>query len=281
MGAGADLGANLAGSITGSIDKALLCVKKPAAANVSRGIADRVMRLNSVSNVDLQARLAAAQGSRKNIVSSFSAVMDIAKPAGYHVIQVKYNPSKISLSAAGGSFMEAGAGGAGTNTLTQITMPTQTVMRVELVFDDENHPDAFLWEKYTNLTAGALVSDAAALGKTIMGKEYSVQAQIEGMIALLSQSETRQVVFYWSDLSYAGEVTSVEAKYTMFNPQGNPIRGIVTLSIQQGGEDEPQSGVYWDKAFDTLFVDEKNRAAQAMDRFSGALDSMGSIINRR
>lgn len=281
MGVGLDLGANLLGSITGSIDKALLCVKKPVAANVSRGIADRVTRLSSMNNVDLQARLIAAQGTRTNIVSSFNTVMSVAKPAGYQVIQVKYNPSKISLSAAGGSFMEAGAGGAGTNTLTQVTMPTQTVMQVELLFDDENHPDAFMWEKYTNLTAGALVSDAAALAKTIMGRGYSVQAQIEGMIALLSQSETRQVVFYWSDLCYAGEVTAVGAKYTMFNPQGNPIRGTVTLSIQQGGVDELASASYWDKAFDRLFVDEQSKAAQAMGRFSNALDSMGNIINRR
>lgn len=270
---------NLVGSVTGSIDKALLCVKKPAPATTAPGLINRVMQLNSVSNVDLQARLAVAQGNRRNIVSSFAAVQGIAKTSGYHVIQVKYNPSKIGISAAGGSFMEAGAGGAGTNTLTQVTMPTQTVMRVELVFDDENHPDAFMWEKYTNLTAGALVSDASALAKTVMGRGYSVQAQIEGMIALLSQSETRQVVFYWSDLSYAGEVTSVDAKYTMFNPQGNPIRGNVTLSIQQGGEDA--TGEYWDKAFEKLFVSTQSKAAAAMGSFSNALDSMGNIINRR
>lgn len=266
---------NIAGSITGSIDKALLCVKKPALPSVSAGIVNQVMRLNSLSNVDLQARLAVAQQNRKNIVSSFTSVQTIAKAGGYHVLQVKYNPSTIGMSAYGGSFMEPGAGGAGTNTLTQVTMPTQTFMQVELLFDDENHPDAFMWEKFTNVTAGALVSDTAAIAKTVMGKGYSVQAQIEGMIALLSQSETRQVVFYWSDLCYAGEVTAVNAKYTMFNPQGNPIRGSVTLSIQQGDVDADGSGgEYWDKAFEELF---KNG-----DFNAGSLaNSVGSIVNLR
>lgn len=266
---------NLAGSITGSIDKALLCVKKPAPASVAPGLVNRVMRLNSMSNVDLQASLAAAQKNRKNIVSSFASVQGIAKTGGYHVLQVKYNPSTIGINAFGGSFMEPGAGGAGANTLAQVTMPTQTVMQVELIFDDENHPDAFMWEKYTNITAGAVVSDTAAITKTIMGRSYSVQAEIEGMIALLSQSESRQVVFYWSDLCYAGEVTAVNAKYTMFNPQGNPIRGSVMLSIQQGDTDEDGSGgEYWDKAFEELFKNGNYKAGSV-------LDSMGSIINTR
>lgn len=266
---------NIVGSLTGSIDKALLCVKKPAPPSVSSGLVNRVMRLNSVSNVDLQARLAVAQKNRRNIISSFASVQTIANTSGYHVLQVKYNPSTIGISAMGGSFMEPGAGGAGANTLAQVTMPTQTVMQVELIFDDENHPDAFMWEKYTNLTAGALVSDAAALAKTIAGRGYSVQAEIEGMIALLSQSETRQVVFYWSDLCYAGEVTGVNAKYTMFNPQGNPIRGTVTLSIQQGDTDSDGSGgEYWDKAFEDLFMKGDFRAGSV-------LDSLGSVINLR
>lgn len=266
---------NITGSLTGSIDKALLCVKKPVAPSASAEIAGRVMGPNSISNIDLQARLTAARTSRRNIVSSFTSVETAAKAGGYHVLQVKYNPSKIAVYAAGGAFMEAGAGGAGTNTLTQITQPTQTVMRVELLFDDENHQDAFMWEKFTNLTAGALVSDISAIAKTALSQGYSVQAQIEGMIGLLSQSETRQAVFYWSDLCFAGEVTAVDAKYTMFNPQGNPIRGTVTLSIQEGDTSADGSGgAYWDNAFDELFKNGNRKAGSA-------LDSIGSIVNLR
>lgn len=257
---------NVVGSLTGSIDKALLCVRKPVAPTAAGSGG------NGRTNVDLRAALA-ANTSPKNLVSSFTSVQTTANTAGYHVIQVKYNPSKIEMISSGGSFMEPGVGGAGTNTLQQITQPTQILMRVELVFDDENHADAFMWEKFTNITAGALVSDVAAVAKIAQGKRYSVQAQIEGMIALLSQSETRQAVFYWSDIAFAGEVTSVEAKYTMFNPAGDPVRGTVTLMLQQGGEDR-EAGTQWDKAFDDLFQ-------TAAVKGGSLTDSIGNIVNLR
>ena len=262
----ANFGSNMTSSLTGSIDKALLCIKKIAPNTPVGG--------TSLSNVDLQAKLAAGTGKR--FLSSRQFVENTIKQSGggFHVLQVKYNPSKIRFNSQGGSFVEPGPGGEGINSLSQITMPAQTYMSVELLFDDESHPDAFMWEKFTNLSAGALVSDVSGLVKKEMGKLYSVQPQIDALIGLITQSETRKVVFYWSDMVFAGEVTHVNARYTMFNPKGHPIRGTVELMIRQGGQDQDNSGdqAYWNKAFDTLF---KNGTASGRS----ITDFAGNLLN--
>ena len=56
--------------------------------------------------------------------------------SGYHVMQVKYNPSSIKFATQGGNHTHCGPGGNGINQVTQMSMPAQTVMTVELVFDD-------------------------------------------------------------------------------------------------------------------------------------------------
>lgn len=268
MGVLESFGSNLTSSLTGSIDKALLCIKK--VEQQSGGTAGK----KKLSNVDLQAKLAAESG--KGFLSGRAFVQSTIQEngGGFHVLQVKYNPSKIRLFSQGGSFMQPGVGGEGVNTLSQITIPAQTYMVVELLFDDENHQDAFMWEKFTNLSAGALVSDISGLMKMNEGEFYSVQPQIDALIGMITQSETRKVVFYWSDMVFAGEITNINARYTMFNQRGNPIRGSVELMIRQGGQDDDNSGdqAYWNQAFDALFKSDMNSGRSITDK-------AGSILN--
>lgn len=276
---------NTAQSLSGKVDKALLCVKKPSAAKVNSAFEDVAnkngltltndQRKNlplaggATSNVDLRAKLLASQ---KGFISSFSAMTNVAGPLGYHVLEVKYNPSRIRIYSHGGNQLMPGPAGAGTNMQVMSTMPATTTMQVELLFDDVNNQDAFMAEKFSNISAGAIVSDIAGGIKTGKGDGYTVQHQIEGMIAMITQSETRQVVFYWGDMAYAGEVISLEAKYTMFNPVGHPIRGTVSLTIQDGGPDEDGSGEeYWADAYKEMTQGNRLRS-----NLSGAL---GNIIN--
>ena len=70
-------------------------------------------------------------------------------------------------------------------------------------------------------------------------------------MGILTQSETRQVVFFWSEMAFAGEVVSIDARYTMFNPIGNPIRAVVKLTIRQG-EAEEVVETYWNNAFNEM-----------------------------
>lgn len=254
---------NVTSSISGKVEKALLCVKKPAAAETNQMMNDMFNTIGetmpagmlsgmptlggAISNVDLRAKMVAGQ---KGFLSSFTSMKAIAGQNGYHVMEVKYNPSRIRFYSNGGNQMMPGPDG---NMQVQSIMPAMTTMQVELLFDDTNNQDAFMMEKFSNLTAGAVVSDIAGIVKNAAGDGYSVQAQIEGMIALLTQSETRQVVFYWGDTAFAGEVVALEAKYTMFNPLGHPIRGKVNLTIREGGPDADGSGnEYWNDAYNEM-----------------------------
>ena len=260
-----DILKDAASSITGSINKAMLFVKKN---NTSNGI----------SNSELRDKLLRG-GLKSNPAKTLKEATSRAgssKPDGYHVLQVKYNPSSIKYKSRSSNFAQSGPGGMGVNQITQSASPSETTMTVELVFDDVNIQDAFMWEKF-GLTAGGAVSSVAGIAKQINKDGYSVQAQVEGLIALITQSEARSVVFYWSEMAFAGVVASVDATYTMFNPQGHPIRANVTLHIFQAGEEAVNKEMqYWNKAFNKLFGNYK------MDNDvddSRILDQIGNLLN--
>lgn len=272
---------NIASSVTGSVDKALLCVKRPKKADTASagggtltsvaGAAGGSLGLEpSIRNVNLRAKLAV---EKKSFLSAFTAPEQVARGSGYHVMQVKYNPNKIHFNAYSKNQMLPGPGGAGGNMQMQSTEPANITMQVELLFDDVNNQDAFMFEKFTNVSAGAIVSDVAGVVKNVRRDGYTVQREIEGMIALITQSETKQVVFYWGDMAFAGEVIAIDAKYTMFNPQGHPVRGTVTLLIQEGGPDSDGSGfAYWEAAYKKL-MDSKGNL------FDKAAGKAGNLLN--
>ena len=265
-----NIGENLARSVSGSVDKAILCVKKPDWNKPMKAVWDQdkkkitgykfdfgenptkatslQTKLANLKAIDKMAKEAASQ--KGGLFSFGSSVEEAVNKSGYHMLKVKYNPSKIQIDSRAGSFLQPG--GEGTNTMSQIILPAQTFMNFEILLDEENHQDAFLFDKVTNLSAGALVSDAAGIVKNVKDDEgYTVRPLVEALIGLLTQSETRQVVFFWSEMAFAGEVVSIDARYTMFNPSGNPIRAVVKITIQQSSEKDIDN-TYWDKAFDNL-----------------------------
>lgn len=244
-----DILQDVGSSLTGSINKAMLFVKKN---NTNTGKTNSQLR-DELLKESKSGLLKNPGKSLKNAVKTAGG----SETNGYHTMQVRYNPSSISFSTQAGNYVHCGVGGMGMNQITQMTMPSQTIMSVQLVFDDVNIPDAFMWDKY-RLTAGSAISSVSGGIKQLekVKDGYSVQAQIDGLIGLITQSEARQVVFYWSEMAFAGEVTNINAQYTMFNPQGHPIRGVVTLNIFQiDNEMDSADTRYWDKAFTNLFGD--------------------------
>lgn len=252
-----NLGENIASSISGSVDKAILCIKKPVTNSNNAGTAGK----KTANAIDLQAKLASIK--KGGMFSFRKQAEELAKTNGYHVLKVKYNPSKISINSRAGSFIQPGPGGESTNIISQVVVPAQTYMSFEIIFDEENHQDAFMFDKFTNLSAGAVVSDVAGAVKNAKAGGYSVKEQVEAMIAMLTQSETRQVVFYWSQMVFAGEVVSLDAQYTMFNTLGNPIRAVVRLSLQESEE----GSSYWNNALDRF-----GREGNKLDKVSNLLN---------
>jgi len=176
----------------------------------------------------------------------------------YLALEVQYNPNSIQLSTQAGSQVEYSGGSLGNgsnNQIIQITQPVSTTMSFQLVFDDMNPSDAFMLEN-TALTAGNVVSGIGGMVKKAAGSGYSVKAQMDGLIALLTMDVTRQVIFFWAKMCFRGEVVSVSSHHTMFNKSGDPIRGMVDLSIRQGDDANYKfENTYWDQAFTKAFGD--------------------------
>lgn len=206
-----------------------------------------------------QSLLDATQGALSGTLSSADRNSLMGADKDYLAMEVQYNPTSIRMQTTTGMQTDYGGGATGNmsnSMIVQNNVPTSTTMSVQLVFDEVNIFDAFM----VNNVNSPVGSAAQAVGYFV-GKEHTVQPQIEGILSLLTMDATRHVVFYWSKMSFRGELTSVQANYTMFNKSGDPIRGVVNLSIRQG----EQPGIYdqdcWDKAYDNMFVKGKANGA--------------------
>ena len=187
---------------------------------------------------------------------------------------VQYNPAKLRISTRAGSFQQPVVGSAIT-TYNQITIPAQTVLDVELIVEDINNQDAFMFDKLTGQSPTALMDDAKMIYNAATGGECSVKKQVEGIIGLMMNGYTRQIVFCWSDMVFKGELTSVSANYTMFNPIGNPICAKLHLSIQQNNPTQ-EIVKYWDNAFTSVFGKQE---ADGTVKGTRAVDSVRNWIN--
>lgn len=260
---------NVASSITGNLPKAILCVRDLSQVTAGDLSDDDKSAMSSVKKAsELQKKLLrstddALNGLMENqrmgsqTFRSLTGKGGVMAGSGYLALEVQYNPSSIYMDTQAGKQVQYSGGALGQgsiNQLTQIYQPAITIMSFQLVFDDMNPQDAFLLEN-TAPTAGNLVSGAADVARKVKGS-YSVQTQIDGLMSLLTQTVTRQVVFYWAKMSFQGNLISINSRYTMFNKDGNPIRGVVDLSIsQQGGPGSGYDETYWDEAFTRTFGD--------------------------
>ncbi len=253
---------NLVNSLSGNVPKAILCVRniKTLEQITSRDGAEerlRKKRDNMKDTLDAakdlqDAFMKATEDALSGTVSSKARKNLLGQDQAYLAMEVQYNPSSIQMQTATGSQLDYSGGSMGNmanNMIIQNIVPTSTTMNVQLIFDEVNMYDAFMVNN-VNSPVGAITQAA----KYAVEKEHSVQHQIEGILSLLTMDVTRQVVFYWSKMCFRGELTAVQANYTMFNKSGNPIRGVVNLSIRQGEQAELFESSYWGKAYENLFT---------------------------
>lgn len=141
---------------------------------------------------------------------------------------VQFNPNELSVSAQGGGRAQI-TDPTGNKGITFEPMPPRIQVDVPLIFDNVYNQDAFMSDKFTlgatNLAKGA----ASAI--TRQSSDYTIRTQVEGFIAALRNERTRKVAFTWSSLCYEGLLNSLDTTYTMFNPDGEPIRAVVNMTI--------------------------------------------------
>jgi len=155
----------------------------------------------------------------------------------YYLMPVQYNPSTLTYSSRAGLTEEQGAGDAGLKACRSRILPPETVLNVELFFTaaEESENTDF------------------------------VQQRTEGLLSLVMQARSRQVVFAWGDMNFRGELEEASAEYTMFHAKGNPMMARVSLSIRQAGADSPAQTSkseyqYWKKAWNKFqkFAEERD-----------------------
>lgn len=154
-----------------------------------------------------------------------------APPGDAMRLKVHFNPSEFRLKSKNKVIhkndAQSGNGGVQSQSDT-VTAPVVT-MYVDLIFDDVNISDAFMFDKFTNTSIKNIASTVA----TVLGKKRSVQTEVEGLIATLRDPLTRRITFSWGTFTFTGDLIKVSAKYTMFSTSGRPIRAVVSLKASQ------------------------------------------------
>lgn len=252
---------NLVNSLSGNVPKAVLCVRntktleqitsQDGAEERLRKKRDNMSDTLQKANALQKSLMEATQGALSGTLSSSDKKKLMGQDKAYLAMEVQYNPTSIHMQTTTGSQLDYSGGNMGNmanNMIIQNVVPTSTTMNVQLIFDEVNIYDAFMINN-----VNSPVGSATQAIKYFAAKEHSVQHQIEGILSLLTMDATRQVVFYWAKMSFRGELTAVQANYTMFNKSGNPIRGVVNLSIRQGEQADFYEPSYWSKAYEDLF----------------------------
>ena len=267
--------ANLA---TGNIPKAILCVpdvKKTQGLSV-----DQMITLSD----KLREQLLNAGG--EGVMSSFKSLVgrgttQTIEQFRYLALEVPYNPSSIYLETVAGSQMNFSGGAMGdasTSQLRQNVEPVSTTMSVQLLFDAVNVYDSFMMSNLSVNVGNAVGVVSNAVNK-LAGDGYSVKPQMDGIMSLLTRDYTRHVLFFWAQMCFQGELTSVSSNYKMFNTQGNPVRGEIRLTIRQSEDISAKySNTYWEKAFDKAFGDAMTSGlTQSVNSLSRGLSN--SVLN--
>lgn len=246
-------------SLTGNLPKAILCVRDLSAVG---GPEDTAKMAGSLQKELLKSTQDALNGLMENnregsrTFGALTGKSGVMAGSGFLALEVQYNPNSIHIDTQAGKQVQYSGGSLGNasnNQLIQYIQPVLSTMSFQLVFDDMNPEDAFMMEN-TALTAGNLISETGNLARKARGA-YSVQNQMDGLMSLLTQDVTRQVIFYWAKMCFQGELISVNNRYTMFNKDGNPIRGVVDLSICQDESKSSHDSIYWEEAFTRAFGD--------------------------
>ncbi len=146
--------------------------------------------------------------------------------------EFQYNPASMRIYSVNGKVQERNSNAGGVDKLSVMDFSGKSKLSFDIIFDDCDNMNAFMVNDLvnTNLT-GAVNKGINVLQHG--GNTYSVRKRMDAIMSLLSSPATQQVIFYWSKMVFRGTITDVQNTFTMFNPQGNPIRGTMHLEITQ------------------------------------------------
>ncbi len=167
--------------------------------------------------------------------------------------KVQYNPATMRLYSVNGK-VQSRRGQDSIDELKVYNYSGKSKLSFDLIFDDCDNMNAFGLNEAANVNMTSLVNKGLSAWSS-GGLTHSVRKRMDAIMSLLSSSATQQVVFFWSNMVFRGTITDVGNKFTMFNPEGNPIRGEMHLEITQDRQfkDLKYDETYWENAFKQCF----------------------------
>lgn len=244
---------------------------KAAAANKAAG--------SALANAGMLADEAGLSGG-KLIADEYEGVIARTASKNRRYFTVQFNPSTLQLSGHGGGMVrrlvydeEDKNDDKIPDKSAQYTEgPTTIYMSVSLFFDSCDPQAAFLEDKLILNPTGVGTGIAKGVLQAKGNKKMSVQTEVEGFIAALRNQKTRFITFYWGEICYSGVLRSVGANYTMFNPNGEPVRATVDLSIVCADKDQwPNSLKVWQQRY--------MNDIKASESFVKVEQKAGSLVN--
>ncbi|MCD8130235.1 MAG: hypothetical protein LUE16_02975 [Lachnospiraceae bacterium] len=197
---------NALSSLTGNVPKAMLFVRSLKTGDTEAAAKTSADNLRSSLDMLQITSSVLTQGSQ-----TYSSIKKsgILTNSGYQAMEVQYNPNSIYLNTEGSGkrkvYSGGNLGGEGVNQTIQNYENAFSVLSCQLVFDAMNVADAFMLENMS-LTLSNVISTTASTVKKLTGtgSAYTVQPQMDGIMALLTQTSTRQIIFCWAQMFFRG-----------------------------------------------------------------------------
>lgn len=254
---------NLVSSVTGLNNKGYMLFsdyKQADSKNAAMGLSNLANKLQEA------AKTTTAKTNTTGFTSYLfddDSLKKFATKGNYIPIKVQFNPKTISFIGQSGEVRSKSVGGESEGMFNQTDVPVETILKMELIFDDTNVMDAFMINSNLLSLAGA-ADTATQYTRAVLDMEYSVRDVSELFVSAMVNGFSRQVGFVWNKIIFWGEMTSVNVQYTMFNKKGNPIRSVVALQIRQDknkGETAYATEKNWETAFENMFKVKKTNTA--------------------
>jgi len=223
-------------SLTGNVESALLEIDDLRAAAESSG-----------GCASMQSTASALTSGASSLAGALSAKK---------TFKVQFNPSELQLYASVPTLSKQNLQRSKgiRQSLSNAAIKPSVDLTVPLIFDDVNIFDAFMWDKFNGVLRGnptAIAKSAVSLAMKATGTKWTVQTEVEGLVAALRNPYTRNITFRWANFSFTGQLHTINAQYTMFSPSGRPVRAKVNMRLHQ--ELDPDKLQDWYTDFDNGF----------------------------
>jgi len=272
---------NFVPNMLGIVEKAIIVVVDDGNGS-DAGKAEEQVRLEGIGSKSNGSGIAASvleKGvSSKDAISEMASNLadldDLFARKGKS-FKVQFNPSTLTLNAHGGgqyetkNFSEPTEGEEKKFSYSYDARPFSVTLDVDLIFNKVDVSDAFI-DMLPNL---GNMKGIKNFSESLVNKsaDYSVQNEIEGLIATTRVFTTCVLSFNWGQMSYSGVLQSLEASYTVFNPKGEPVAGTVHLSmiLIDEGVNEKSKGK-WAMAYQNAFGDGAKKLSSIESSIGGS-----------